>query len=291
MDEKNKIPENKKSIGVMEEFKDNLERRMSEIPEGKKSFTELALIFANEYTQAKAAHEARKSPEQRAYEAQQAALRAKATAIEKTKKEQIRCNELFKIWIKRDTWLVYDEAMPLIKAEKPDYETLFNPRNSEFWELVQSCAGHSLQLINPEAKPKQWRVKPFEWVRWLKEKEQYVHPQLEALIYPKSNIQPMLKTAKATNSREIAKRDRQKAIREFASQAEELFRKHHQEWDSKAIPVTKEDFLQVLEKVNPACKKISKDTFDRDIADIGLSFKRGTKSNKNNVLKTLFSNS
>jgi len=291
MDEKNKIPENKKSTGVMEEFKDNLERRMSEIPEGKKSFTELALIFANEYTQAKAAHEARKSPEQRAYEAQQAALRAKATAIEKTKKEQIRCNELFKIWIKRDTWLVYDEAMPLIKAEKPDYETLFNPRNSEFWELVQSCAGHSLQLINPEAKPKQWRVKPFEWVRWLKEKEQYVHPQLEALIYPKSNIQPMLKTAKATNSREIAKRDRQKAIREFASQAEELFRKHHQEWDSKAIPVTKEDFLQVLEKVNPACKKISKDTFDRDIADIGLSFKRGTKSNKNNVLKTLFSNS
>lgn len=272
---------------IWEEVKTNLDNRQKNADKPLSLLEGLALI-ANEYNQVKTANEVRKNPQQRAQEAKQAQLRAQAISLEKNKKEQIERNELLKHWIKRDTWLVYDEAMPLIKAEKPDYETLFSPRDSVLWELVQSCAGHSLQLTNIAAPTKQWRVKPFEWVRWLKLKEQYIHPQLEALIYPKTEIQPTLKTTKATQSREIKKRDRQKAIKAFALEAETRAKKQNIDWDHEAISVTKSDFLEVLAKVNPAYKKISIDTFDRDIADIGLKFKRGTKSNKNNVLKEIF---
>lgn len=273
---------------ILEEIKTKLENYQKNAG-NPPSFLEGLALIANEYTQTKAAIEARKSPEQRAQEAKQAQLTARAYALEKAKKEQAKRNDLLRSWIKRDTWLVYEEAMPLAKAEKPDVETLFNSRDEKLWALIQSCAGHSLQLINPDAKPKQWRVKPFEWVRWLKLKEQFVHPQLETLIYPKNEIQPTLKTAKAIQSREIIKRDRQKAIKTFATEAQARAKKQNIDWNNEAIPVTKGDFLEVLGRENSAYKKISLDTFDRDIAEIGLKFRRGTKSNKNNVLKTLFS--
>lgn len=278
----------KTKMEIMEEVSKKLETLPRDTNNPPSLFEALGRI-ATEFSKANAENEARKSPEQRAQEAKQAAIRAEANAIEKTKKEQIRCAELLKIWIKRDTWLIYDEAMPLTKAEKPEEETMFNLRDEKLWALIQSCAGHSLQIINLDAKPKQWRVKPFEWVKWLKLKEQFIHPQLEVLMYPKTNIQSTLKTAKAIQSREIIKRDRQKAIKTFAEEIETRAQKLHIDWKREEIPVTKADFLEVLGKLNPAYKKISMDTFDRDIADIGLSFKRGTKSNKNNVLKTIFS--
>lgn len=232
--------------------------------------------------------EARKSPEQRAREAEQSRQRAEAYALEKVKKEQSRCDALFRLWLKRDTWLIYDEAMPLTKAEKPDTETIFNLRDENLWVLVQSCAGHSLQIINLDEKPNKWRVVPFEWVRWLKLKEQVVHPQLEELLYPNNTALPSFKTTKAIQTRETIKRDRQKAIKDFALKAEELAIKNHQQWNRHAIPVTKLDFLKVFGALNPAYKKINMATFDRDIVDIGLKFKRGTSSNKNNMLNALF---
>jgi hypothetical protein len=233
--------------------------------------------------------EARKSPEQRTREAEVTRKKFQAHAQDKIKKEHIKLKTLFNDWIKRDTWLIYDEAMPLIKAEEPEEETIFSSRDRKLWSIVQSCAGHSLNLINPEAKPKQWKVKPFEWIRWLKEKEQYIHPLLIELLYPKISIPPTIKTAQAINTREQNKRDRINAIKAFNLKAGELARKQGIEWSDDAIPVTKADFRQVLGTVNTAYKKISSDSFDRDIAEIGLKFKRGTKSNKNNILKQIFS--
>jgi hypothetical protein len=253
------------------------------------SLLEIATLMMHEYSTTQAAKEASKSPEQQAREAEQLRLKAHTNAQEKAKKEHTKLNNLFKDWLKRDTWLVLDEAMLLIKAEKPEDDTIFNLKDERLWTLVQSCAGYSLQLLNLEGKPKQWRVKPFEWVRWLKEKEQYVHPQLVELLYPKTDIKPTLRTARAIQSREIHKRERQKAIKAFAIEAEKRARKNNIDWSNEAIPVTKVDFLRVLGYVNPVYKKITKGTFDNDIAEIGLKFKRGTKSNKNNVLKVLFS--
>lgn len=53
--------------------------------------------------------------------------------------------------------------------------------------------------------------------------------------------------------------------------------------------MTKSDFLKALGSQNPDYKKISMSSFDRDIADIGLKFKSGTKINKNNILKQILS--
>jgi len=289
MDEKSKkqIPV-KTQKEILEDIRNKLESHQKNAGDPP-SFLEGLFLIANEYSIAKTANESRKSPEQRAQEAKQAQLSAKEFALEKAKKEQTKRDILLRSWIKRDTWLIYDEALPLTKAVKPDYETLFSPRDSDLWELVQSCAGHSLTLVNKEANPKQWLVEPFEWVRWLKEKGQHVHPQLVELLYPRTEIQPALKTAKAIQSREIKKRDRQKAIRTFALEAETRARKNNIVWNKEEIPVTKSDFLKVFGILNPAYKKINMATFDRDIADIGLKFKRGTKSNKNNVLKSIFS--
>lgn len=287
MDEELKKTSVKSNAEILKEVQERVESRTDK-GEKASSVLEVLGLIASEYSAARSENEARKSPEQLALEAQQARLRNEALALEKAKKEKGKRDVLFKSWIKLDTWLVFDEALPLTKAEKPEIETVLNQRDSSLWKLVIGCAGHSLQLINLDAKPKQWRVKPFEWVRWLKEKEQYIHPQLIELIYPKTSILPTIQTAKAIQSREIKKRDRQKAIKVFALKADELARKKGIEWNNEAIPVTKADFLQVFGKVNAAYIEISLNKFDRDIADIGLKFKRGTKSNKNNMLKQLF---
>lgn len=233
--------------------------------------------------------ESKKTPEQRAKEALQSQITQQAFRENKIKKEQARCDGLFTEWIKRDTWLIYDEAIPLITAEKPDVETVLNPRDSKLWALVLSCANHSLKVINfVEGKPKHWRIKPFEWVRWLKEKEWAVHPQLLNMIYPKIDLSPTIKTTKAINSRELIKAHRLKAIKIFCNQITELSRKANVDWNEQAIPVTKKEFLEAFHKLNPAIKKISADSFDRDIAEIGIKFQRGIKSNKNNKLKLIF---
>ncbi|HQS44211.1 MAG: hypothetical protein B7Y16_06275 [Methylotenera sp. 24-45-7] len=233
--------------------------------------------------------ESKKSPEQKALEARQLAIQREKDQIDQLNKQHTKFDNLFNSWLKRDTWLIYDEAIPLTKGEVPEYETMFNPRDTNLWSLVQSCANQSLKIINPDAKSKLWKVKPFEWVRWLKEKEQTVHPQLQELVLPKAPISLVSKTVAAIKTREKIKAERIGAIKAFSLKAGEMARKQNIEWNDQEIPVTKADFLEVFTKLNTAFKKISITSFDRDIAEIGIKFKRGTKSNKNNVLKRFFS--
>ena len=233
-------------------------------------------------------NEAKKSPEQRIIEAQQSRDAIEINKLEKIKTEQNRVDQLFKDWLKRDTWLIYDEAMLLITGKKPEEESLLFSRDAKLWGLVQSCIGISLSIVNINAKAKQWRVKPLEWVRWLKEKEQSIHPQLEIQVFPKTMTAVTSKTFIATTSRSQMKAARQSALKTFVRQIEELAKKKNSDWNSQEIPVTKRDFLEVFYKENTAIKKISRDSFDRDIADIKIKFKKGTKNNKNNVLIKLF---
>ncbi len=285
--EKQTIPV-KTSNEILQEVTNKLRNNKAD-PSSKPSIAEVLGLIVTSYSEVVTANEARKSPEQRAREAKQSQLAAHANRLEKAHKNEIELNNFFEEWLKRDTWLIYDEAMPLIKGEKPEAEGFLNLRDTKLWELVQSCATHSLTLTNKEVKPKQWRVKPFEWIRWLLGKKEKIHPQLITLVYPKTSIPPALKTTKANNSREILKRDRQKAIKAFALEAEIRARKNNIEWSKEEIAVTKSDFLKVLGTINPVYKKITAGTFDNDITDIGLKFKRGTKSNKNNMLNKLFS--
>jgi len=251
------------------------------------NFAEKMLSFAK-LMQAK---EAAKPLAQRQREEKERIENAKLSVIKKAEKENKRLDALFQPWLKRDTWLVWQEAMFLnLGIDPTSLEAFLDPRDQKQWELAQSCAGISLNILNINAKPEEWRVKPFEWVRWLKEKDQTVNPKLLDLLYPIAVIKPTAKTAEATLSRSILKVKRQRAIKEFSNEAAVRARKLAHHWDSQSIPVTKSDFLSVFKKEYPEFKQISPDSFDRDIADIGIKFQRGTKSNKNNILKSLFIN-
>lgn len=232
---------------------------------------------------------ARITPEQRAEEQRQLEARRQAIAHKKAESHHRKLTELYGIWCKRDTWLIESQAMHLLAEREPTEITIFDGIDQELLALVKSCAGHSLQVINPAEKPGRWLVKPPEWVRWLKEKGYSVPKELTNILFPKpQEVTPQQKIAPAQDARERKKRDRQKALKAFMIDITDRARLKSITVDIQSIPVTKADFLQVFYRQYPQIDKISPTTFDHDIADIGIKFKHGTKSNKNNILMQLF---
>jgi hypothetical protein len=234
--------------------------------------------------------EAKKSPAQKAAEKLQFETQRQAALKAKAEKNHQRLTRLFSEWCKRDTWLIESQAMHLLTGIDPSDATIFDAVDEKLWELVKSCAGHSLTITNRADKPNKWLVKPQEWVRWLNEKGYAVPTELTSILFPVTKeITPQLKIAPAQEAREKKKRDRLKALKAFVSDIGERTRKQGIEFDRQSIPVTKADFLKVFHSQHPQIDKISRATFDHDIAEIGLKFKHGTKSNKNNVLARVFS--
>lgn len=233
--------------------------------------------------------EARKSPEQKALEKRQAEEKRQAQLKTKAEKTSKKLTQLYSTWCKRDTWLVYKEALYLFVGQDPAETTVFDFINNGIWELARSCAGHSLNLANPKDKDTLWRVTPAEWARWLKEKGYAVPAELTAILSPITPIvTPEQKIAPAQQAREKKKRDRIQALKAFVIEIGERARKNKIEFDKQSIPVTKGDFLKVFHSQYPQIEEISLSTFDHDIAEIGLKFKPGTKPNKNNILVELF---
>lgn len=233
--------------------------------------------------------EARKSPAQKAAEKLQAESLRQAALKAKAAESHQRLIHLFSEWCKRDTWLIGSQAMHLLAGRDPSEVTIFDFIDEKLLGLVRSCAGHSLTVTNPADKPNKWLVKPREWVRWLNEKGYTVPAELTTILFPVSQeITPKQKIAPAQGAREKKKRDRLKALKAFVSDIGERTRKQGIEFDLQSIPVTKADFLKVFHSQYPQIDKISGATFDHDIAEIGLKFKHGTKSNKNNVLVQVF---
>lgn len=289
MDDKdNNIPV-KSPSELFKETGENLKNRQANDP-SKKTLMGMLGMLAEEYSKANAANEARKSPAQIAHDEELAAQKNIQFQKERALKKANIISTLFKDWIKRDTWLIFDEAV-FLRMGKPPQEPTFFDSKTELHALAISCAGDSLKVLNLKEKPNLWRIQPFEWVCWLKQKNEYIHPQLVEMLFPKEDLKPNIKTAKAIQSRETHKRDRQKALKAFAEQTENLARNKNIAWDSRAIPVTKLDFLAVFSKLNPVFKKITVGMLDNDNKVIGLSFKRGTKSNKNNILKIIYKSS
>lgn len=179
--------------------------------------------------------------------------------------------------------------MHLLAERDPAKVMLLESINVDIWDLAKSCAGHSLKLVNPQDKHSLWRVTPSEWARWLKEKGCEVPSELVSILFPVSPVvTPEQKIAPAQQAREKKKRDRLKALRAFVNDIGERARKSNIEFDKESIPVTKEDFLKVFHSQYTQIKKTSMPTFNNDISDIGLKFKRGTNSSNNNMLTKLF---
>jgi hypothetical protein len=238
-------------------------------------------------------NEARKSLEQREREASENMRRwaheREDKSRAKTEKEFIRLTKLFDHWCKRDTWLIHDQAIALIKGCGPDTALPSGFARDGLWELVESCAGHSLKVVNINERANQWRVEPREWARWLKEKGYSVPQELINIVLPQPNqAEPEKKTSRATQTRERKKRDKITSLKKFLADAGERARNAGLVWDEQTIPVTKDEFLAVFFRQYPKIDKFSSDSFDKYINEIGVKFKHGVKPMLNNMLDRLF---
>lgn len=240
------------------------------------------MLIAKGLTKFYEQNEALKSPTQKAAEKQVLDLSREKQLQEKALKERQRKIALFSKWCKRDTWLIQSEALFLTMGCDPSQVTLFDRPTQEIAELVESCVGISLSVINPNDSKNKWRVTPSEWVRWVKYKGYPVPPELIDILFPSQPSKPSI--AKAQTSREQKKRDRQRFLNTFAFNIEQRAKEKNIAWDNKSIPVTKAEFLDVFYSQYPQIGKISDTTFAHDIAKIGLKFQAGTKCNPNNKL-------
>src|SRR5713101_5309884 len=114
--------------------------------------------------------EAAKTPEQRAREARQSEADAERRAKEKREKQAEKLRKLYDKWCLRDTWLLDVEAVPLALEEEPTWLSYVIEGADPLLKLAISCAGHSLPIENVGEAQYKWKVKPANWVRWLKEK-------------------------------------------------------------------------------------------------------------------------
>ncbi len=235
-----------------------------------------------------AERQASKTPQQRAEEAQRWAENDRLNKINKLKKKNEELDILYRPWLKLDTWLIYDEAMPLLKGEKPEEDSIWFTKDPILWKTVGSCAGHSLSVINLGEDSKKWRVKPSEWIRWLIEKGYQVPNQLLCLLPKSVATKSNAKTYAANLSKDLKKKERLKALKIFMADIGERTRKANLNWDPQKISVTKKEFLAVFFKQHPQIGVIGLETFSNDITHIGVKFASGTKTNKNNVLNMIY---
>src|SRR5258708_1354463 len=248
-------------------------------------------ISLGSMTRHRAAIEAAKTPEQRAREARWHKEEDERRAREKKEKQAEKLRKLYEKWCLRDTWLLDMEAVPLALGEEPTWLSYVIEGADTLLKLAISCAGHSLPIENVNEAQSKWKVKPANWVRWLKEKRYAVNAQLEAITQPKvPEIKAEAQTARATATREKNKARRLGHLRRFLEEVEQRARARNLSWDRTGIPTAKADFLAEFFKQYPQYGDLSRASFDNDFTHLGVKFKPGVRRNKNNVLRGLFSN-
>lgn len=85
-----------------------------------------------------------------------------------------------------DTWLLNSEAIPFLLGVEPSQWINIKGMHLKFIRelapLIKASAGMTLKVINPDAKEKDWRVKPKEFVKWLHSKGIRPRQELEEVL-------------------------------------------------------------------------------------------------------------
>jgi hypothetical protein len=85
-----------------------------------------------------------------------------------------------------DTWLLHSEAIPYCRAVEPSQwssiEHGYRDWTDKLTPLIKAGVGATLMVINPDAKEKDWRVKPKEFVKWLHSKGMRPRKELEDVL-------------------------------------------------------------------------------------------------------------
>lgn len=87
--------------------------------------------------------------------------------------ELIKLQLLYEKWVTKDTWLLKDEALPLLMALDPEKSLDIDPATEtalgEMWIHAGSCVEQGLlKVTNREDVPEKWRVRPIDIYRWAK---------------------------------------------------------------------------------------------------------------------------
>jgi len=85
--------------------------------------------------------------------------------------EHIEVQRLYERWICKKSWLLKDQAIPLLLGQDPDIdnnEDKFNSMHEELWLHVKTCAEKGLlaPLINQQDESDKWEVSPEVIYRW-----------------------------------------------------------------------------------------------------------------------------
>ncbi|MES9850922.1 MAG: hypothetical protein ABW170_03730 [Candidatus Thiodiazotropha sp. L084R] len=190
-------------------------------------------------------------------------------------------------YVKRDFWKL-QEALNILRGYHPDRAGWGNRRDSE---LARSSVGPggSLKVINPQEAVRHWKVKPKDFIKWAIEKGLQIDPAMKHSVNgpAKKHIPTTpVKTVQANQSRKSEKKARLDALEWMREEIDR--RAQNRSWDSRNIPATKKDFLDIFFTINPDLKKVEVDTLAGDLPDIGIKFQSGQKARKDNVLAGLF---
>lgn len=87
--------------------------------------------------------------------------------------ELIKLQLLYENWVTKETWLIKDEAMPLLMAlspeEKIENNNEINETLNDMWLHARSCVEQGLlKVINRNDVPEKWRSHPLDIYRWAK---------------------------------------------------------------------------------------------------------------------------
>ncbi|MBL1142361.1 MAG: hypothetical protein HND53_10055 [Proteobacteria bacterium] len=86
-------------------------------------------------------------------------------------KERLNLQKLYEQWSCEETWLLYEEGIPLLFGIEPQSRSILESDVSEkiesLWQHAKEC-GHKklLPVINIEKPEKEWEVRPIDLYSW-----------------------------------------------------------------------------------------------------------------------------
>ena len=86
-------------------------------------------------------------------------------------KETLNLQKLYEQWSCKETWLLYEEGIPLLFGLEPKNKNMLDEelinKIESLWEHAQDCVHKKLLSVTNQEKPKnEWQVRPLDLYSW-----------------------------------------------------------------------------------------------------------------------------
>lgn len=101
--------------------------------------------------------------------------------------QKLKKQKLYEKWACKESWLLYQEGMPLLFSVDP---VLYNNKDEEISEKIEDLWRHArdcvhkkiLSVLNIESHEREWRVRPVDFYCWATVSRISVPPELASLM-------------------------------------------------------------------------------------------------------------